>query len=605
MLHTAIRNHTHQINTSRFRVVAVLLAMSLIAAACGGGSSGTTTPAATEAAGNTTVAPPATSTVPAADATSGATADDSNSAASSSQVDLTKTVEGAQSGGTLRIAVEAESDGLNPTVNNFAVSAFQMANTVLEPLFTWDATGQPTPYLVKTSESSDDGLSFTIHLRSGITFTDGAALNADAVIANFEGQLADPIISLALRPRLNVDNPVEKIDDLSVRFNLVSPNKQFATTLSDQLGMIGSPKWLAAARDDQSLNQQPVGTGPFVFDKRVQDQSTRFVRNPDWWQTRVNGTPVYLDAVEFFPITDGSVAMAGLLAGDLDSIGTTDANAILSVRDEGDSFIRIEDDQGEESFSMMNTSAPPFDDIRARQAITFATPRRNYLEFAGGGILRPADTMFPPELVWNNPDVVQEGDMADKAAPLVDAYCSDLPDNCTDGRINIDYEYFGPSVDEENIADLLTAGWGDFFNVNRSVKLQDDLITDVALGLYQIVAWRQFGAPDPAADRVWLACDSIGLVSLNWPRYCDQSREQLLNDAQSTTDLSKRVEIWKEIQQKVHDDYTYIFFTRTLWMNAFDAKVRNECGATSPDGVPLLCTNNGGMFTHQMWIDQG
>jgi len=604
MSHLPIPSRTRRPGLPRPWLIAVFVSFSLIAAACGGGSSGTAAPAATDSTG-TTAASVTSSSAPAADATSGATADDSESAASSSQVDLTKTTEGAQSGGTLRIAVEAESDGLNPTVNNFAVSAFQMANTVLEPLFTWDASGQPTPYLVKTFEISDDGLGFTIHLRSGISFTDGAELNADAVIANFEGQLADPIISLALGPRLNLDNPIEKLDDLSVRFNLSLPNKQFATTLSDQLGLVGSPKWLAAAKDDQTLNQEPVGTGPFLFDRRVQDQSTRFVRNPDWWQTKVNGTPVYLDSVEFFPITDASESVAGLLAGDLESIGTTDANAILSIRDEGDSFIRIEDDQGEESFSMMNTSQPPFDDIRARKAITFATPRKNYLEFAGGGILRPADTMFPPELVWNNPDVVQEGDMADKAAPLVDSYCSDLPENCTDGRINIDYEYFGPSADEENIADLLTAGWGDFFNVNRSVRLQDDLITDVALGLYQIVAWRQFGAPDPAADRVWLACDSIGLVSLNWPRYCDSSREKLLDDAQGTSDLSKRVEIWRQIQQKVHDDYTYIFFTRTLWMNAFEAKVRNQCGAVSPDGVELLCTNNGGMFSHQMWIDQG
>ena len=514
------------------------------------------------------------------------------------------TTEGAASGGTLRVGVEAEADGLNPTVNSYAVSAFQMANTVIEPLFTWDATGQPTPYLVESYESSDDGLVFTIHLRPGITFTDGALLDADAVIANFEGQLADPIISLAVRPGLNLDKPIEKVDDLSVRFNLSIPNKQFATTLSDQLGMMGSPKWLEAAKDDQSLNQQPVGTGPFLFDSRVQDESTRVVRNPDWWQTAEYGTPVYLDAIEFFPITDASSAVAGLIGDDLDTIGTTEANAILSVRDEGDNFIRIEDDQGEESFAMMNTSVAPFDDLRARQAITFATPRANYIEFAGSGFLRTADTLFPPELVWNNPDVVQEADMPEKAGPLVEAYCADVPDSCTDGRINIDYEYFGPSVDQENIADILDAGWGDFFNVNRMVKLQDDLVTDVALGSYQIVAWRQFGAPDPAADRVWLACDSISFVSLNWPRFCDQSREDLLNEAQATTDLDTRVALWKEIQQKVHDDYTYVFFTRTLWMNAFNSKVRNQCGASTPDGVPMLCTNVGGMFSHQMWIDQ-
>ena len=573
-----------------------MVVLALIAAACGDSSSTTSG----TAAGATTTSVAAVETT-----TSGATADSTDSAADSSQPDLTRTVDGARTGGVLRVGVEAETDGLNPTVNNFAVSAFQMADTVLEPLFTWDATGQPTPYLVDTFESSGDGMSFTIHLRTGIAFTDGAPFDADAVITNFNGQLDDPIISLALRPGLNLDNPIEKIDDMSVRFNLSIPNKQFATTLSDQLGLMASPKWLTAAVDDGTLNQEPVGTGPFLFDKRTQDQMTRVVRNPDWWQTRDLGTPVYLDAIEFYPITQAGSAAEGLLAGDLDTIGTTDANAILTVRDEGDSYIRLEDDQGEESFAMMNTSAPPFDDIRARKALTFATRRADYVEFAGAGVLRAADTMFPPELVWNNPDVVQEADMPDQAGPLVDAYCTDNPDSCSNGRIDINYEYFGPSVDQENIADILVGGWGDYFNVNRDVKLQDDLITDVALGSYQVVAWRQFGAPDPAADRVWLACDSIDFVSLNWPRYCDQSREDLLNAAQNTTDLAERVDLWKQIQQKVHDDYTYVFFTRTLWLNAFDSRVRNECGATSPAGVPLLCTNNGAMFSHQMWLAEG
>ncbi len=582
--------------SSRVKGATVLLSLALVATACGSTSSGTASPT-TGSTGVSTASP--STTAPAT------TAPGNTAAPTSPQVDLTRTTDGAKSGGTLRIAVEAESDGLNPTVDNLAVSGLEMAGAVLEPLFAWGADGEPTPYLVKTYESSADGMSFTIHLRPGITFTDGAPLDADAVIANFKGQLADPIISLAVRPGLNLDNPIEKLDDLSVRFNLSIPNMEFATTLSDQLGLMGSPKWIAAAKADQSLNQHPVGTGPFIFESRTQDQSTKFVRNPDWWRTKVYGTPVYLDAVEFFPITDASSAASGLLGGDLDSIGTSDVNAILTVRDEGDAFTRIENDQGEESFAMMNTSAPPFDDIRARQALTFATPRKNYIKFAGAGILREADTMFPPESPWDNTGIKQQGDMPDKAGPLVDAYCADVPDSCTNGRINIDYKYWGPSVEQESIADILKSGWGKYFNVNRVVKLQDDLITDVALGSYQIVAWRQFGAPDPAADRVWLACDSIGVVSLNWPRYCSKDREKLLNEAQDTTDLATRVDLWKQIQQNMHDAYTYVFFTRTLWLNAFDAKVRNQCGATTPDGVALLCTNNGGMFTAQMWIDQG
>jgi len=583
------------------KLIAGLLAMSLIAAACGSSSSDSSTSdvTTTAAASSTTVA---TSTT-AGDATSSANADKGDSAAENTNADLTRTIDGAKSGGTLRVGVEAETDGLNPTVNRFAAAAFQMAYTVFEPLFYWDANGLATPYLAESGESSDDGMTFILRLRPGITFTDGVPLDADALIVNFEALLADPLISLAIKPALNLDNPIEKIDDLAVQFNLSMPNFQFSAALTGQLGLPASPDWLAAAKVDQSLNQKPVGTGPFLIDNRIQDQVTRFVKNPDWWQTRENGTEIYLDAIEFYPNTDSQVNANQLIGGELDAFGTTSIEAVATIRDEGDSYIRIEDDQGDESFAMMNTAKPPFDDIRVRKAITFATPQNDYVDFIGAGILRRADTMFAPELVWDNTDIVQETDKPDLAAPLVDSYCSDVPDNCSDGRINIDLEYSGPSVSQEQVADILSAGWGDYFNVNRVVLLQDDHITNVALGAYQIVTWRQFAAPDPTNDRVWLACDSIGLLSLNWPRYCDQSREDLLNAQRATIDLTKRVEIWKEIQQKIQDDYVYIFFTRTLWMQAFDKSVRNECGVSSPDGVELLCHSAGSMFNHLMWFD--
>ena len=582
------------------KLVAGLLAMSLVAAACG--DSGTST----NAGESTTTAPPATTVAPATTAgagTSGANAGTGDSTAENSNIDLTKTVEGAKSGGTLRIGVEAETDGLNPTVNRFAAAAYQMGYAVMEPLFWPDTDGFAVPYLAESSTTSDDGLTFTMKLRPNITFTDGEPLNADAIIADFDALLADALISLAVKPALDLDNPIEKVDDLTVQFNLALPNFQFSAGLTGQLGMPVSPKYLAAAVDDQTLNQMPVGTGPFVMDNRVQDQVTRMVRNDNWWQAEQNGAEVYLDAIEFYPNTDSQINANQLIGGDLDAFGTTNTDAVATIRDEGDSYIRVEDDQGEESFAMMNTTVAPFDDIRVRQAITFATPRNDYVEFVGAGILRPADTMFAPELIWNNPDVKSETDQPERSQALVDSYCADFPENCSGGRVNIELEYSGPSVVQEQIADILSAGWGDFFNVERVVLLQDDHITNVALGNYQIVTWRQFGAADPTSDRVWLACDSIGFLSLNWPRLCNQTREDMLNAQRSTTDLTERVKIWKDLQQEIHDDYVYIFFTRTLWMQAFSANTRNQCGQVSPDGVELLCHSNGSMFNHTIWFD--
>ena len=57
--------------------------------------------------------------------------------------------------------------------------------------------------------------------------------------------------------------------------------------------------------------------------------------------------------------------------------------------------------------------------------------------------------------------------------------------------------------------------------------LQDNHIVEVARGQYDVVTWRQFGEVDPDNDVVWLECASVGFISLNWTRYCDEERDIL------------------------------------------------------------------------------
>ena len=75
--------------------------------------------------------------------------------------------------------------------------------------------------------------------------------------------------------------------------------------------------------------------------------------------------------------------------------------------------------------------------------------------------------------------------------------------------------------------------------------------------------WRQFGAEDPALDNVWLLCRTVGGISLNWPKSCDPARDELLLQAQASTDPAERVELYKQIEQMIHDQYLYIFLAHT------------------------------------------
>ena len=578
---------------------AAILSFSLVAGACGGGSSDSTpddTPDAAEAP-DATEAPDAEPAEPAEEPD----AAPANTADAAIVIDESDVVEEDSSpvfGGTLRYGLEADVNGINPATSSLSSPGLMMSNAVFDTLAAFTPDGQWVPYLAESFTPNDDFSQWTVKVREGISFHDGTPLNAEALQINFETQRADPLVGLAVKPFFPEEGATELLDDLTIVYNLAESNVYFPGTVSGQLGMIASPTWLAAALEDPNLNQAPVGTGPFVFDSRSQDSITKFVRNDDWW-----GGDVYLDAIEFRPVTDPDTRNDLLLNGEIDALQTTNAASVGDLQAE-DGIQNIIDENGEESFGMINSAAPPFDDIRAREALAQATPLQNYRELIGLGISRGADQSFVPESKYYNPDVVQQGDNPERALELVAEYCAEKGSEintvlgetttCTDGKINFELQWSGPSVVQSRIADLLNEGWKNGgFNVTYDEKPQDEHILETAIGFYNVVTWRQFGATDPSSDNVWLLCRTIGGISLNWPRFCDESRDALLLEAQASEDDATRIALYQELQQKINDDFIYIFLTHTTWDNAFAENVRGVCDRLTPDGEATQCATSG------------
>ena len=583
--------------TTLARLLAALLALSLFAAACGGGddSDDSSDDGGTETAG---------------DNDGGDAAEEEEDEEEGTAVTPTVTAPpedeseedaGPVVGGVLRVATEADGDGLNPVANNMAVSAYLMAFPMFDPLFAFDAEGKWFPYLAESAAPVEGTNSWQVTLRDGVTFHDGSTMDADDVIAAFNATLNDPIISLAVRPSYPAENQIEKIDDLTVQFNLIRPSAHFPVNLTSQLGMIPSSEYVAAAAEDPSMDQMPVGQGPFQIVSRTQDDKTVLERFDGYWQGTDN---IYLDGIEYSVITDTAIAAERVAAGDIDIVISSNPDAILTMR-ESDGVNTVENLLSGENDIMMNTAVPPFDDLRARQALTFAADRESYAALISQGTSPLADSIFHPDLIWNNPDVVQEGNMPELAGPLVESYCGDFPENCTDGKINMELQYSGPSVVQTRIADILTAGWEPFFNVTEQELLQDAHILEVATGQYQVVTWRQFGAIDPDNEVVWLECATAeGFISLNWVKWCNPDRDALLFEQRATDDLDRRVEIWREIQVEMNETYAYIFTTHANWAVGYSDRVNNVCGQMGPGGETMFCNNQGRQFFHNIWLSE-
>ncbi|MDP4977613.1 MAG: ABC transporter substrate-binding protein [Ilumatobacteraceae bacterium] len=563
------------------RILGVTLVSLLsFAAACGGGSSSdeTSAPSETEAPGS-----------------------DSSAPSSEAPTDETPVA-----GGTLKVGLEADVDGLDPTASSLAVAGLTMATAVFDPLFTLNQDGDVVPYLAESIEPSADFMVWTMTLRAGVVFHDGTPLTTDAVIKQFEITRADPLVGLAVRPYYPETGAVEKIDDLTMIFKPLEANQFFPSALTAQLGYVASPTWLDALAADGTLAQQPVGTGPFKFDSRSEDSVTKFVRNDTWWGIEAIG-PVYLDAIEFYPVPDPSTRTELLQNGDLDILHTTDTEQFEIFRDDSSLTLNINED-GEEYFLMINTAKAPFDDIRVRQALALATDRQGYYDLFNAGEGSMADQMFTPSSPNYNPDVKQDGNDPAAAAVLVAEYCGENPTAedgtalCSNGKVNMEYQWSGPSVVATRIADFYNEGWNESFNVTFDELSQADHIQEAALGIYNVVGWRQFGAENPGDDRVWLECRNIGGISLNWPRYCDEDRDALLKEIANPATPEARTTSLQQLVQNMHDAYSYIFMTHSSWAIVESERVNGNCDRIAPNGDPLVCSTNGRMYFTSTWL---
>ena len=595
------------------------MSFALIVAACGGGDDGDTAdtdaPAETDDSGaeetNDTEAPSDTDAPPETDT------EDTGIVEGEIDEEIEETDGEPVPGGTIRYGIEADVDGLNPTTSVLTAPGLIMANAVFDTLTAWDVDGIAVPYLAESVEPVDGDFStWQITLRSGITFHDDTPLDADAVMKNFQTQRSDLIVGTAVRPffpcspTLDADcesgiEPAEIIDDLTIQYHLLEPNAYFPGSLAGQLGMISSPKWLDEALEDATLNQNPVGTGPFTFDSRSEDSITRFVRHDDWW----NGD-VYLDAIEFLPDTDPDSRADRLFGGELQALHTSNAATVGDLTSD-DSVQNVVDETGEDGFAMINTEAPPFDDVRARRALALATPLTTFDALIGLGITRQADQRFIPESKYFNPDVMQEGDLPDEAVALAAEYCADRggetnpvtgQSTCTEGKINIELQFPGPAVVQTRMADILDEGWSVAFNVTFDKKAEDEHVKEALFGQYNVAGWRSFGAVDPALENVWLLCRTVGGISLNLPRLCDEELDALLLQAQATTDEAERISLYQQATQRMHDGYAYIFTQHTIWDNAFASEVRGQCDRVSPEGVALRCVALGRSWHDSLWL---
>lgn len=179
----------------------------------------------------------------------------------------------------LVIAIGVDADTFNPQEQTTTLIQ-NMCDLIYDNFFYQDPTGKLHPRLATKLDVSPDGLTYTIHLRRGVKFSDGTDLNADAVKLTFDRAL-DPKMRVPLRFAIGMVQECVKIDDYTVALKLKYPFAPLAPTLSITLVSPISPA--AIQKYGEEVRQNPVGAGPYVLKEWVKGDRIVFVRNESYY----------------------------------------------------------------------------------------------------------------------------------------------------------------------------------------------------------------------------------------------------------------------------------------------------------------------------------
>jgi peptide/nickel transport system substrate-binding protein len=224
------------------------------------------------------------------------------------------------------------------------------------------ATDQAEPWLAESWTRSADGLTYTLKLRPGVFFSDGAPFTADDVLFSFRA-LYDPRVAsdlaTAMLPggrRLEVSAP----DASTVVVRMTVPFGP-GLRLLDNLPILPRHK-LAAALEDGTMAQawnaatppaDLVGLGPFTLARYEPGQRLVFARNPKYWRKAPDGTALpYLDEITLEIVPDQSTELVRLQAGQSDMM-------LQALRSEDLAALRPQIDAGTVSLVELGVSTDP------------------------------------------------------------------------------------------------------------------------------------------------------------------------------------------------------------------------------------------------------
>jgi len=409
-----------------------------------------------------------------------------------------------------------------------------------------------------TSWETEDGKTWTFHLREGATFHDGMPVTAEDVAFTIENlPNADP--AWAFADIIAEPGTVKVIDDYTVEFTLEQsvgarwPAAYWAPIL---------PKHIWEPYTDDMLsfpNDEAIGSGPFKLKEFKPAEYIWLEANEDYW----GGRP-YLDEVVFKTYGSDDALYMALKSGETDMIGYLGCSAVAA-----DDFMGLEDMEvivspgiGLQWLSFNLYKDTPLQDLEVRKAIMHGIDRDRIIEMAFLGYAQPVDSFMYPEVAEYNPDLPQYDYDIDLANEILDAagYIDSDGDGIRDG---LTFELMAPS------------DWSDEVKAVTLIKEQlADIGIDIAMKVIDLDTYYEYiyapeeeeyeiaiasEEPGPHGEWVWEFCRSYEAGGEGWNQayWSNPDFDEALDAMLAETDIDQRTAYLYDMQMMMAEELPY------------------------------------------------
>lgn len=281
------------------------------------------------------------------------------------------------------IAMVEEPTAISPGFSSISANS-HVGRQIHDTLIKRDeATGEITPSLATDWEQKDE-LTWVFHIRDDVYFHNGDKLTAEDIAYNFI-RVATLPATKSKWTSIDVEN-TKALDDSTVEVKLVSPWGNFLMYVSTT--QIVSKKLAEDA--DANIERNPVGTGPYKFVSWTTGDSVVLERNEDYW-----GEKAITKTLTFKFFTDSSIRAIQLEAGDIDFFYTVGSEDYDRLMENPDIAVYCETGTTHESMYFCQTNDSVYQDVRIRQALTYALDMPSVVEAVWGPMAVVADSIYP------------------------------------------------------------------------------------------------------------------------------------------------------------------------------------------------------------------